>query len=378
MSEYQYYEFLAVDRPLSDKDQDDLRAISSRARITRTSFTNHYQWGDLKAIPSQLLLRYFDLHVHVSNCGSRELLIRLPASALSAEDLTRFRLNESDWFEARKTSQGWLIELGMHDEESSECAEFDDGRGWMGALAGLRQELLAGDLRLFYLCWLWLVQHDVIQDDSVEPLPGIGPLTASQEALADFIGLDPILLEAAAECGPGSPGNADRKSFVASLAETEKEALLLRLLAGDKNVGAELQYRLQRRMTAEPVAHRAVAELRIAANASHERHRQAYLDEKARREAEQQVAMERARRQRIDRVAKLGERAWKAALSEIATRKPKGYEVAANLLRDLKALAQERGELPAFQMRLERIVTEHRRKGRFLEQLERVGVLPFE
>ena len=56
MSEYQYYEFLAVDRPLTDEDQQDLRAISSRARITRNSFTNHYRWGDLKAIP-RLCLR---------------------------------------------------------------------------------------------------------------------------------------------------------------------------------------------------------------------------------------------------------------------------------------------------------------------------------
>lgn len=69
-----------------------MRAISSRARITRTSFTNQYQWGDLKATPSQLL-RYFDLHVYVANWGSRELLLRLPASALSEEDLAPFRLD---------------------------------------------------------------------------------------------------------------------------------------------------------------------------------------------------------------------------------------------------------------------------------------------
>jgi len=42
MSEYQYYEFLAIDRPLDRAAQDALRSISSRARITATSFTNHY------------------------------------------------------------------------------------------------------------------------------------------------------------------------------------------------------------------------------------------------------------------------------------------------------------------------------------------------
>jgi hypothetical protein len=48
MSEYQYYEFQAIDRPLDRAAQDALRSISSRARITATSFTNHYEWGDLK------------------------------------------------------------------------------------------------------------------------------------------------------------------------------------------------------------------------------------------------------------------------------------------------------------------------------------------
>jgi hypothetical protein len=34
MSLYQYYEFRAVDRPLSRTEQDELRKISTRARIT--------------------------------------------------------------------------------------------------------------------------------------------------------------------------------------------------------------------------------------------------------------------------------------------------------------------------------------------------------
>lgn len=49
MSEYQYYEFQAIDRPLDQAAQDALRSISSRARINATSFTNHYDWGDLNA-----------------------------------------------------------------------------------------------------------------------------------------------------------------------------------------------------------------------------------------------------------------------------------------------------------------------------------------
>ena len=55
MSEYQYYDFRAIDRPLTKKEMAALRSISTRAAITTTSFTNHYEWGDLKANPSKLL-----------------------------------------------------------------------------------------------------------------------------------------------------------------------------------------------------------------------------------------------------------------------------------------------------------------------------------
>jgi hypothetical protein len=44
VSEYQYYEFLAIDRPLTEQEMRELRAVSSRAVITPTRFTNHYEW----------------------------------------------------------------------------------------------------------------------------------------------------------------------------------------------------------------------------------------------------------------------------------------------------------------------------------------------
>lgn len=51
MSEYQYYEFLAIDRRLDARAQQELRAVSSRARITPTRFVNTYEWGDLRSDP---------------------------------------------------------------------------------------------------------------------------------------------------------------------------------------------------------------------------------------------------------------------------------------------------------------------------------------
>ena len=55
MSEFQYYEFVAIDRPLSAMERKRLRAITSRANITSTRLVNTYEWGNFKADPRDLV-----------------------------------------------------------------------------------------------------------------------------------------------------------------------------------------------------------------------------------------------------------------------------------------------------------------------------------
>ncbi len=69
MSEYQYYEFLAVDQPLDACQLKEMRALSTRARITPTSFVNTYHWGDFKEDPRALMARYFDAFLYLAKRG---------------------------------------------------------------------------------------------------------------------------------------------------------------------------------------------------------------------------------------------------------------------------------------------------------------------
>ena len=85
MSEYQYYEFLAIDRPLTADEMAELRALSTRATITPVSFTNEYNWGDFKGDPDKLMQRYFDAHVYVANWMTAIFMVRLPIEALTKE-----------------------------------------------------------------------------------------------------------------------------------------------------------------------------------------------------------------------------------------------------------------------------------------------------
>ncbi|MFI0967807.1 hypothetical protein ACH4S8_41560 [Streptomyces sp. NPDC021080] len=60
-----------------------LRAISTRAEITATNFTNTYEWGDLSGDPRRMVARYFDAHPYVTNWGTHRLMLRLPRQALN-------------------------------------------------------------------------------------------------------------------------------------------------------------------------------------------------------------------------------------------------------------------------------------------------------
>ncbi|MBV5317211.1 MAG: hypothetical protein JZU50_05350 [Desulfobulbaceae bacterium] len=55
MSEYQYYQFLTIDRLLSAREMDHLRDVSTRAQITPVSFGNEYHWGGLEADPRDFI-----------------------------------------------------------------------------------------------------------------------------------------------------------------------------------------------------------------------------------------------------------------------------------------------------------------------------------
>ena len=78
MSEYQYYEFAAVDDPLTTQQMAELRTRSSRATITPTQFINEYHWGDLKGDPLDWMKHYFDAHIYSANWNSCRLLLRVP------------------------------------------------------------------------------------------------------------------------------------------------------------------------------------------------------------------------------------------------------------------------------------------------------------
>jgi len=90
VSEYQYYEFRALDRRLTAEQQRRLRSLSSRAEISATRLTNEYSFGDFRGDPGRLLEEYFDAYLYAANWGTRELAFRLPQALLDAQTARRY------------------------------------------------------------------------------------------------------------------------------------------------------------------------------------------------------------------------------------------------------------------------------------------------
>lgn len=91
----------------------------------------------------------------------------------------------------------------------------------MRQLIPLRDELLRGDLRPLYLGWL--AGADTLRDGVLEPEvpPGLAELSPAQQALAEFLEIDPDLLEAAgAGSAPIPPADADEARRIAIWLDT--------------------------------------------------------------------------------------------------------------------------------------------------------------
>lgn len=149
MSEYQYYEFLAIDRQLTANEADALRKLSTRAQITPVSLSNEYHWGDFKGDSRKLMQLYFDAHVYVANWGTAVFMLRLPIETLGEEIVDAVTV--PDILEGNSTTENWILTWRLDESTDHDHFDMEDGRGWMTRLAPIRDELLRGDLRSLYI-----------------------------------------------------------------------------------------------------------------------------------------------------------------------------------------------------------------------------------
>jgi hypothetical protein len=375
VSEYQYYDFRTIDRALTRAEIAELRSISTRAAITSTSFTNHYEWGDLKADPLKLLEKYFDAFLYIANWGTREFYLRLPQELV---DYRVFRTMLPGEAAQVRRAGDWVIAAF---ENQFEDDDWGDGTGWMGSLMSLRSELLRGDLRCLYLGWLLSAQNEEFAEDKLEPAvpAGLGELSAPLRSLIEFLGIDEDLVEVAASASAplnASPDREELAAWIQSLPEKEKNNLLVVAVAepGERWKN-ELLRRFEQqkalRTLPEPdgIRRRTAGDLLTLAHARAEE-RERLLEAKRAAEAARRKAEDEANRARyLDQLEKREEATWNQITAHIQKRQPNEYDKAITLLVDLRDLAVRQGQVTAFQSAVGELRQKHAAKESLLRRL---------
>ncbi|CAN5689053.1 hypothetical protein BH11MYX4_BH11MYX4_45620 [soil metagenome] len=364
MSEYQCYEFVALDRPLTPKQMAELRAVSTRAEISPTRFWNEYQYGDLKADPARLVERYFDAHLYFANWGAHRLMLRVPIARVDAKRLRAYFVGGAAT--ARIAGEYLIVDLKTEDDEPDDDEE---GRCSLAALAPLRAELMRGDLRVAYLAWLLAVQSGGVREKGLEPeVPsGLSDLTAPQDALVEFLRIDEDLILAAAE---GSDESSDDRTalttWTLALSPRAKDEWLRRAVDDpDLALGGEMLRAF--RANAKPArvtGRRTVAQLLAAAERHRERRERAAIA----RTQQANKAAEAARAKRLDALAKRGDEVWTKLEALVAT---SAYEEAVKLAIDLRDLGKRDGGSGSFDVRFQAMRKRQVRRRAFFDRWRR-------
>ncbi|HEY4542112.1 MAG TPA: hypothetical protein VIG66_07060 [Noviherbaspirillum sp.] len=382
MSEYQYYEFVAIDRPLTREEMAELRSRSSRATITATSFTNEYNWGDLKADPADWMRRYFDAFVYTANWCSCVLALRLPRDAIDKTDLKGFATEYALTIEDSGTH--WIIKWSLEEGQDYDRFAMETGAGWMGSLVPLRDELQRGDLRALYLGWLAGVDAGEVKENAVEPEvpPGLSQLSAAQQALVEFLEIDPDLVAAAAtgsrEIEDCLQGDGNVEAWLAGLPGNEVKAVFNLLLQGasqqaERKVKSGYSAWLKERRPSQralSAKRRTVAELHALAKEAENRRLEREAKEHARQEAER-------RRQREDWLRTLAtdfKRHWQMADQQAERATAAGYDEATRIIIDLAEAYALVSKRDAFDQALGHFMARHGKRRTLVRRLDEAGL----
>src|SRR5260221_5667314 len=92
MSEYQRYEFMTKDRPLTQAQLEAVNGLSSHIETSSTHALVEYDWGNFKHDPIAALHEFFDGFLYWANCRAPRLPFRFPHGILPADLLPGYDL----------------------------------------------------------------------------------------------------------------------------------------------------------------------------------------------------------------------------------------------------------------------------------------------
>lgn len=375
MSEYQYYEFQALDKKLTKTEQSYIESLSSRVELSATKAVFTYSYGDFRGNPQDLLENCFDVMLYMASWGRRQLLFRLPKKLVDTIIMKEYCVE--DCISISTNANYLILDINIDDEEDRDWIE---GDGWLSNLASLRDELLQGDFRVLYLAWLkakttvyddYELSED--EEDVIEPpVPAnLQKLSDSLQTFVEFFKIDNDLITIAAKAS-----NSAQKEF-ASLAEliptlpaTERDEFLVKVLKNEPLVGVQLARRLQE------LSHSQMA--LVSGNGDRRSLCELISSAKEYTEILQKQELQAAQKVRIRELSALAPKEaklWEEVFRLIALKQSKPYDEAIKHLRNLQDLAEHQGKLAEFKLRIQKMQTDYSNRPGLLSRLQKAGLL---
>ena len=370
MSEYQYYEWQTIDRPLSASEQAEVNGLSSHMdTVTSTQAIVTYSWGDFKHDPKEVLLKYFDAFLYDSNFGVRDFMFRLPKNLVDV-DLFQPYLIE-DWIMLEERGKYFVLHIQINDE--ADFFEWIESEGLLGQLTPLREQLLQGDTRMLYLAWLKVISIDDTEweQEPEPPVPaGLKKLNASLQALAEFFELDPHLITAAAVASKNAESSRepDLESAIMRLTRAESDAHLLQIVRGEPGAVLSLKKRLTQLSGGKPSSQS--QSTRIAGELFEQAEKiemEAKL--KAREEAERKTV------QRLEKLSQEEEANWVYAENLLRQKRGSAYDEATKLLVELHNMAEYKQRRNEFAERFKLIRDRYGKSIALMDRFRRAGLI---
>ncbi|HEX6386525.1 MAG TPA: hypothetical protein VF177_17780 [Anaerolineae bacterium] len=366
MSEYQYYEFQAIDRPLTEEEQDAVSSLSSRVdpHPRRAVFVYHY--SSLRANAKELLARYYDAMFYVANWGTTRLMFRFPKELIDVKQIERYCVEH---YVTCETIDDYVV-LDMRWSEEGGYYDWVKGEGSLDGLITLRDDILQQDYRVLYLAWLSALHTWEIEEETIEPPvpPGLQKLTPPLRRFMEAFHVDESLVTVAAAASPTrrDVSEAELRQNIAALSRDECDEWLLRLAQGkEAHLSLVFQrYLLSGRETA-PMApgRRTAAELLAMAEVEAGR-----VSQLRAAEAEAQRIRE------LEALAPKAEDMWTFAEQLIQQGNSRAYDEAVQLLVKLHDLAIHKGTEAAYAKRLRRIRATYSRRQALLRRLDEASL----
>jgi hypothetical protein len=368
MSEYQRYEFMTCDRPLTRAQLDAVNALSSHIEASSTHALIEYHWGDFKHKPINILHKFFDGFLYWANWGTPEFALRFPHGTLPADLIDGYDFDDFVTFTQHPDYD--ILDIHFTEMEApDEWTEYE-----LGSLIAIREELMEGDLRALYVVWLAsqaiMGSDDEEEDDETISVPAVPPafetLTEAQEALAELLQVPNELLIAAAQHSQEASlaTEDDFAAWVELLSQDRRNDYLVRL--ADNELGLS-------RLLVKELRELGLGETRVTPAAGERVTYAKLLAEsvviQAKLERERLEQEQQARQRHLQDIHDHQDVYWHQVDQAVTRGSGTGYDEAVRLLVELRDVADQFKETQEFQERFRTWVRSHLRRPAFVKRL---------